>query len=221
MLGDTAHPDTGKGMQKNLINMKKSFAHIAHVCDLPFSPKELTTTDKNLTRKHIINLFRKKSVDPDDIIILYYSGHGCREEENPTFLPSGGFKNGKRWDQQNIVDFSDITKHLLSKNASFYLIIMDCCNVLMPKDIQTNDNKYIPTFEIEKYVNQTNIDAISKLFLKKHGFIVVSATSPTEFGWSFSPKNGEDVNTTPWAGSVFTKTFLNKFLFELQTSNPT
>src|SRR5206468_388011 len=118
--------------------------------------------------------------DSDDIIILYYGGHGWREHESRTIWPSGDFLNEKR--SINIVEFSEITEKLFSKRASFCLLLLDCCNVLIPKSYQVTEES--PTFDLKKFSNQVNAEAVKNLFLKLRGFVIASSSSPTEVGWS-------------------------------------
>lgn len=224
ILADNKDPEVGYAAEKNMRNIEQSFSYIASVSTLPIHITKLASADNTLTRDHILKWIRNEHIKPDDIIILYYGGHGLRERESQSVWPSGAFLNEKR--SMNIVEFSEITEKLFSKQASLCLVLMDCCHVLIPKNFQVTSES--PTFDLKKFHNQISSDGIKKLFLKLRGFVIASSTSPTEVGWStnLDMPNGTTlvddalIDSTASLGFIFTKIFLNNLFYELQTPQP-
>lgn len=216
VLGDTIDQEIGFSTRKNLLNIKKTFSHIAKISNLLLYTTEFTSTNDTLKQSLILNWIRNTRISSDDIVILYYSGHGWRKQDSATIWPSGNFYNANK--ENNFSDFSEIAGQLFSKKASFYLILLDCCNCIS-KSI-TVENQPLYTVELDKLFEKSNATSISKLFQKFHGFVIASAASPSEVGWSRQPLNEASIDTSRTAGSIFTNFFLNKFFYELQEPKP-
>lgn len=232
ILADDTDETTAVSSIKNMMNIEQSFSYLASLSNLPIHITKCTVSQNTLSRSKVIRSIRKSAIADDDIVVLYYSGHGCREQGESTILPAGAFFNERRHTQNSpnffIVEFSEITRRLLSKKAALYIILLDCCNVLIPKNIPITDDAIIQ-FDIKNFQNLIIPEKIKKLFQNQYGFIVSSGTSPKEHGWAHSMpisrlKNQTDMNfipTTATLGGVFTKSFLNNLFQELQTETPT
>jgi hypothetical protein len=197
ILGDTKDDTIGMASRKNIQNIKQSFSYLASVGQLPFFLTELTTHNDNLTREDITRWIRKEPIASDDIIVLHYSGHGGREQGSTTLWPSGDFPQRKR--KGFIVEFDEIMDRLFSKKAAFYLVLLDCCNVLVQKDLRSDQerptNQNPPTFDFERLNKQIHAAAIPKLFSKRYGLVIASAAAPTEVGWC----NPSKIDMDPWS----------------------
>lgn len=226
ILGDIKDKSIKKFSLQNIENIEHSFKYIGSECGIPVNVTKLFVDDGapllKLTRSSVIRAIRKAPINPDDIVILSYSGHGCREKDSPTIWPSGGFENERRH-PTTIVEFSEITRRLLSKKAALYIVLLDCCNTLIPKDLQS-PYKPLGLKKLNAKINKKNFE---ELFLKSYGFVIASGTSPREFGWTYAPYKPEmgmlddsTVAELPRMGLVFTRSFLNYLFYELQVDHP-
>lgn len=198
---------------KNVQNIEDSFSYLCAVSKIPLHIKKLTKAKGNLTQKHILTWIRKESVAQDDVIILYYTGHGTRTHMSRTIWPLAYFPETP---DKNI-RFSDIIEKLFEKRAALYLVLLDCCNSLgEPKGLPRSDAPCsMVTFELNKSDNKQVVEGFQELFFKLHGLIIATGTSPLETGWN------EDCAYHPLErGGVFTKIFLNYFFQDLRSNNP-
>ena len=213
ILGDTEEPYIKYGVMKNIQNIEEVFSYLSMVSRISLNSEKLICTKRNLTRTHILEWVKKEVVAPDDVIILYYSGHGIRTYESPTIWPSAcSSSDGKD------IEFSEIMEKLFLKKAALYLVLLDCCNQLIePKGVPrdgTPPNNYI-TFDLKKLNEKRLITSCHELFFKSYGIIIASAASPDEVG--FIDSKNKEFNRR---GGIFSKVFLNYFLQELDSQHP-
>ena len=115
ILGDDTNKNIWSSVRQDITNIEQSFSYIASVGNLPFYPVKLTRSHRTLSRSHVISSIRKASIKSDDIVVLYYSGHGQGEPCNFTIWPTGNFRNERQL--EDLVDFSEIMRRLFSKKA--------------------------------------------------------------------------------------------------------
>lgn len=143
----------------------------------------------------IENTLNQLSVNPDDVVIFYYSGHGAN--------PGGGDRwpmlgiEGQSTPVPNLLKLSSVKKTLQSKNPRFLITMADACNKPMPGSA-------------DRGRRQSNQPAgFKKLFLGYKGTIIASSSIPYQYSYG-DPQNG----------GLFTQQFLNA-LNQVQASpNP-
>ena len=210
VMGDTQDSSIKQAVSKNLQNVEASFSYLSKVSDIPLLTTKLTCTEKTLTRDHILKWIRNEPVAHDDVIILYYSGHGARTEMSPTIWPFACFPetNAKE------IELSEVVEKLFLKKAALYLILIESCNEVIKSKALPCTNEGIP-FKLEGFNDQIVAQNCKELFFKSYGLIIASASSPEEGGWyNVNPKYPKVL------GGVFTKVFLNYFFRELHSTHP-
>ena len=219
IMGDTQDPTLTKNVHTSMQNIEESFSYLASACNVPLMAKRLTMHDGTLTRKNIVKWVHKESVASDDVIILYFHGHGSRESGDERIWPRGYLLDDQNDTYSRNVDFSLIIEKLFSKRAALYLILLDCCNKGPQSPVPKNlFSESLNAFDLLRYKNQgIVVRGGQELFFKRYGFIIASGTSPGEVGYSWPPYS----NLSPHeVGGVFTNIFLNNFFQALQSPRP-
>jgi Caspase domain len=131
--------------------------------------------------QHFADTFR--SCNKDDIIFLYYTGHGINSGKNkwPRLLISGN----------NRLCIDELHEQLLTKKARFTLTLSESCNFKMTETTSMMRAKKTP-------LNPAVIASLSELFTKYKGDIL-----------SNSADVGEAGHSTSVVGGFFTNAFLD------------
>jgi uncharacterized caspase-like protein len=104
----------------------EAFAHVLADADLcAFDEvKVLLNEPHNVIMEAIDGFFCEKK--PDDLLILYFSGHGVRDELGALYL---AVKNTKRFHLLSTAIKSDSIRELMDQSRSKrQILILDCCN---------------------------------------------------------------------------------------------
>ena len=201
-LGDTNEKKIGVAVQNNLQEMSNIFSHVAAACEISFNQKLVIA--ESLTHARAVAELTNLPVKKDDILIVYYAGHGARKKRTPTIWPIG-FAN-KNPDFNHLF-FSEIIDHAVSKNAALSIILLDCCNKYTSEPI-TN----LMTQAIPQSMEEDTLKVLQELFFNRYGVIVASAAAP----WN-ATYCGMRGNSGPI--SFFTSSFLTNFSHAMLVPN--
>ena len=134
-----------------------------------------TSTSPENCKKAVQNL----SVEPDDIIMFYYIGHGGRPEgQDPDKFPYPQMFLAQHSDNR-LVPLTWVHDVLKSKGARLTVTIGMCCN----SETRGMTPKTMPTFNVNygnAYVDGGEVTAIQKLFLENKGDLLATSASPRE-----------------------------------------
>lgn len=183
----------------DLENIADSFQYLAHASGISLHMKELTTSDNTLSLANINAWIQNEKVAPDDVVLLYFSGHGSRVKSTSTIWPRGEFPEGP-------LEFSRIIEPLFAMKASLYIVLLDCCNDFATKSLKSKMKK---RFDLSHLSSTHVVAGLKKLFLMPCGVIIASASSV-----------GETAAALP-RGGAFTTIFLRKFFGEIQSGSGT
>jgi hypothetical protein len=199
-LGDTNDPTLGSAVLVDLKNAEDVLSYLSKQCGVPIYIKQLA--GDNLTFKNFQTWLQESVVSSDDIIILYFSGHGARTSSSPTMWPFGWLAEGER------VEFTKMIEGILAKKAALSIAVLESCNkeIELPR-IQNRGLNDIPALED---LNAQRIgEGCKKLFFDPYGLIISSGASP----------GGYSIGVT-YRGSYFTSSFLANLIEEAQAKNP-
>lgn len=116
-------------------------------------------------------------VEPNDIIVFYYIGHGGRSPQNKADkYPHLWFAQDEA---KKMISLSWIHEQLTKKQARFTLTIGMCCNT--EQSIIPSQKK--PTFSLcygNASIDEKSKNNIQRLFLESTGDIIVSSSKPSE-----------------------------------------
>ena len=181
-------------------HLKKEIKFIEAATETKVHVKEIL--DENLTLRTIRNWIRTENVQPQDVIIFYYSGHGFRTKTNSTVWPSIYFPHKEEW-----LDMYQLIKEFSAKPASLYIIIADCCNNFVKIKSPLNSCQFSKKNEMFKITQKTS-SSYKKLLLENYGLIIASGAIPGKISWATDK------------GSIFTNAFIDNIHSELEKSEP-
>jgi hypothetical protein len=200
-MGDDGDKYVGQSVNIDLKNIHKSFTYIASACGMPLYMKTLRSPE--LRQANIEAWIKKAAIAEDDVVILYYSGHGGRSRNSPTIWPVGSVCEKYK------VDFTLIIEKLLSKRAALSVVLLDCCNTFgfKPKQVQV---RRAFNLNLESYDPKLVAAGCKQLFFKTKGLIISSGSAPGKVSEILIPNQG----------GYFTSYFLERLLKESQKPDP-
>ena len=121
------------------------------------------------------------NVQPHDVVIFYYSGHGLSpktastdtsQSAFPSFFCSGDFINPP--DVSSLPNLEALAQKIRDKGGRLTLAIADTCNVIIP----------VPEVRVATVTRGPSVkDTIRDMFLRFSGLIVISSSRTGEFSW--------------------------------------
>jgi hypothetical protein len=129
-----------------------------------------TMAGNHFNYNQVTNTLTHLSVNPNDVVMFYYSGHGINKDEQSRW-PS--MQVGNR-----LLNLTWVTSTLKEKNPRFFIAISDSCNNFI-KSIPTTNTKGI-----------TQGENFKPLFLDYQGYIISSAAKPGQMSGGSSQHGG-------------------------------
>lgn len=151
-------------------------------------------TGSKFNSDQINNSIRKLRCNSQDIIVVYYTGHGVNPEKRKTKWPAIDLRN-KTGDY---IPLDAIHKTIKNKGARLVITIGDCCNK-SPNVINAEAKNLI----VEDLTPEKNT-FYSDLFIKNSGDILISSCMKDQYSYSNNEK-----------GSYFTAFFNESFVYAL------
>jgi hypothetical protein len=178
IVGDT-FSDLGEQASIDIQKIENGVRQIGDALHLPVSITLLKNHQVN--KVDISRALKKLSIDSDDIVIFYYTGHGFRKPHQQSQWPNLYFTQN-----QTHLSFDEIIGTISSKKPRFALVIADCCNSPFVNGNTPTATKrfYFP------YRDNGRVSAdLKKLFMDTHGILAISGSSPGEEAWA-APHGG-------------------------------
>jgi len=198
LLIDSEAENIESAMVKNHHRWQKQFGMITHHTGM--TVHEHAFVGKELLSKEVFTFLKTLELDPDDVVLFYFCGHGYRTKQKDNQWPY------MCWSHENIaVDLMLITTMLEQKEPRLLIALAECCNhFIESQDWQLMTESPVPQ-------RRTIIKAnYRKLFLETSGVIVASSSHPGEFSWAWIDR-----------GSCFTLAFLNCLEKEVRQADGT
>lgn len=175
--------DSDLGSEKDIVAWHERLAQIALWSGLEYDDRLFVYEHFNaeLVMEHIKGL----EVGPDDVVIFYFSGHGCRSMIEPTPWPILGFENkGLRG--------AEVIEHLHNKQARLNLIFFDCCNTLnSPFNMPLIYHFGAVRANLEVQLR----DGLKRLFMDTAGTYAMTAAEPGLAAWGSRAVGGKFTST--------------------------
>ena len=130
---NTIDQSIGQSMSIEFLNMKNQVRTWAGLIDYDEDHHELD--GRNCTRANLKAVIDDMDVEPDDVILTFYGGHGSHAENDsdpwPQYCMNSGFENQGNW-----VPMASLQKWIEAKHARLSVIISNCCNVVQDATIE-------------------------------------------------------------------------------------
>jgi hypothetical protein len=198
-------------------SMQREIKKIASLTGL--SLNGLIFEGMNVRIENVLSEISHLPVEPDDVVIIYFTMHGNRPYEKTNRWPNLIFTLDQVLGNETL-DFQVVKELVLSKKPRFVLALAECCNSYDFEDPRLDDDSddtdlgssislelpspshqkfYLNDFEKDLYVNVCEDDSAlyNELFNSYKGSVIISTSSPGEPSIKF-----------PVIGGVFTIKFL-------------
>lgn len=193
IVADTNDFQIGESVKVDLSNLTELVNEIKEKTRLKLN--QTVIADDLFEASNIKMAVENLSVNPNDLVIFYYAGHGVNTG------------NHSKWPSMHITDTNQyveldwITTTLKNKQPRFFIAMADTCNVFLPptKSRQLPRERGVVPVPKNYY----------ELFLKPRGYIIASSTSPDQ-----------EAGGDPDNGGKFTSHFLASLQDELASSQP-
>ncbi len=166
-------PKIGSGVKKDRKSIQQLLGNIHNdLCEVKTTT--LLSSEDNATHEKILNWVQNINAASNDVVFIYYSGHGGMNPDGHTFL----FTEGKYLFRSDLVN---AIKQVKSPKLS--IIITDCCSSLY----STNEQ---PTLQSSRSITRLTQKHLRNLFLEHTGFLHITAATEKQYGWSNSITGG-------------------------------
>ena len=169
LMGDTNDSFIGDGCLENSKRVKRQVKEISDACGFNLVVQEFSGNQFNA--KSLKTTIEKLTVGDEDIVWLYYSGHGVNNQVNqwPRLLVPGS---------DNVI-LDKLHGLLVSKGARFTLSTGDCCNYGASESKASEGLFYAAPKSMLR--NQLKEENFIKIFKESEGDILMSGSLPGEF----------------------------------------
>lgn len=194
LVADTKDDDIGEDCSDDLEKMHALTEKIALHTGL--SLVQVHITGRKLTPEKLLKTVDNLEVEPDDVVIYYYTGHGYRTRSMGSTPPWPIYEF---FETSQGVESEYVMEKLESKNPRFLLAINDCCNVFLKK----NEEEPLLVRDLRRIDPHILAQNYSLLFLDTSGVIKISSATPGEYSYTV-----EEVGDY---GGKYTNAFVKSF----------
>ena len=166
-------PKIGNNVEVDRKRVKQLLGAVQNgICEVKITP--LLSSQDTATRDKVLQWIQNINVAADDVLFIYYAGHGGMNRNRETFLAT----EGKRLFRSELVDAIERVKsHRLT------ILITDCCSSLVQTDIE-------PTLQNSRSMTRLTERVLRNLFLEHKGFLHVTGATEGQYGWSNAATGG-------------------------------
>ena len=150
--------------RKNIVQLLGSIEN--ELCEVKSTT--LLSSKDQATREGVLQWIRNIHTEKNDILFIYYAGHGGMNEKNQTFLVT----EGKWLFRSELVNAIEQVK-----SPRLTLLITDCCSSLVTQKID-------PNLQSSRSMTRLTEKTLRNLFLEHQGFLHVTAATEEQYGWS-------------------------------------
>lgn len=190
MIANTLIPDIGPSTNLDMHNASNEFEGIASVLKMNFN--KILISDKNFNKDYVISTLQNFYPNPNDVVVVMYSGHGFRFSDQKDKYPQLDFRYNdyQEFGPQTCMNLTDVNQMVVQKGARLNLIIGDCCNsdIGVPRQIGT-------TFLGARSTVNASVPKLQKLFLETSGTVIAAGSSQGESSWGSNNNGGFFTNS--------------------------
>lgn len=191
VVADTKDPILYTACKRDVETMHRQFVQLAAAINYQLS--EQVIAGEEFTQKRLNDAIRTLEPGPDDIVFLYYTGHGYNASQRAGRFPVLLLEKKEKNSQQN-PGLLAIHEALKAKKARLCITMGDCCNQLIP-NMRGTVRKAVKPKAIE--LTNDSLNAVYRtLFLNVKGDALIASSRPPEQACAH-----------PDSGSFYTRSF--------------
>lgn len=166
-------PSIGKNVEVDRKRVRQLLKTVENkICEVEITT--LLSSKDTATRDGILRWVRHVDVTAEDIVFIYYAGHGGMKSHKETFLATEG-----QW-----IFRSELVKAIKRVNEHrLTILITDCCSSLVQSDLE-------PMLQSSRTMTRLTERVLWNLFFEHEGFLHITAASEGQFGWSNAATGG-------------------------------
>lgn len=126
---------------------------------------------KEASSRQVLQTIRKLNVEPDDVVLFYFAGHGYRTEEDA----------GDPWPTLNFgvdekaLHFSNVIELLIEKGAKLTIALADSCNNTIPEEFALPEILIARVGFPESIRERYREEGLQALMLRTEGIVLACA----------------------------------------------
>lgn len=173
LVGDTTS-NIAPQVTKDIGFMQGRGKALASELEIPYHLSVLT--GEYATREAVLSFLDSQTFDPTDIVVFYFTGHGCRTDKKQTQWPYLMFSQNNGY-----LALDEIVHRLYAVNPQFSLVIADCCNNYLDRKPPHADPS---TFNFWHPMHHSFHPRAIDLFKNSKGLLVISGAEPGGYSWA-------------------------------------
>lgn len=189
-VADTLDEDIGDSVKIDLRNIRSEMQKVSKYTRLKL--KEIIIQGSDTTPANLKKTLDKVSINKDDVVVFYFSGHGYHLESKAKTTPWPTLFFSQDGEG---VEYEYVLHSLQKKNPRLLITLVDCCNNIM----RNEEAPLLARALVERAsISDTMKKNYIKLFLQTKGSIKIASSKVGEYSWGGSQ------------GGLFTYYFLQK-----------
>ncbi len=150
--------------RKNIVQLLGSIEN--ELCEV--NTTTLLSSKDQATRDGVLQWIRSVNTEKNDILFIYYAGHGGMNDKEQTFLVT----EGKWLFRSELVNAIEQVK-----SPRLTLLITDCCSSLVSQKLD-------PNLQSSRSMTRLTEKILRNLFIEHQGFLHITAATEKQYGWS-------------------------------------
>lgn len=168
--------DLRSSTKKDFSHLKSSLQEVSRYTGLHLKMNVLFGS--SLSTQSVQSWITALEKEPPEVVVFYFSGHGCRSERINTPWPCLLFSKKLEHFQSE-----GLYSQLKALPSRLVIILLDCCNT-SEQSIASGFMAFAPKSASSK----GSLPGLKSLFMNTHGIIIAAGASPGEL--SFALRNG-------------------------------
>ncbi|GAA4403109.1 hypothetical protein GCM10023187_18860 [Nibrella viscosa] len=202
IVADTQDPELTKACERDMITLHRQFTVIASA--IKYQLKEQYFAGSAFGRKQLDEALRQLTPQPNDVVFLYYTGHGYNAPGRSDRFPILLLEKAEHNLGQN-PGLSAIHDMLKSKKPRLCVTMGDCCNLLMNLTRGMTGKRVA----LKPLPSDSLNVAYRSLFLDVKGDVLIASSQPPQQACAH-----------PDSGSFYTRAFDDALLHAARTNKP-
>ena len=163
-----ADPSIGRNVRVDKKRIQQLLDSVENEISFNVERTTLLSSEDKATREGILEWVRNIRVDPNDVIFIYYAGHGGMNANKETFLAT----EGKYLYRKELVNTLESVKL-----PRLTCLITDCCSSLVQSALE-------PNLQSSRSGARPAGEVLKNLFLEHKGFLHLTSATEGQYAWS-------------------------------------